>query len=113
VPALVKALDDKVHYLVRKNAALGLGRIPHRSAYSALLKALENEDSLVRMVAADALGANGDFHAVPGLIKSLRSPDGYLLENVMRALRKITGQHFDGSPSEQYDQWQKWWKGYR
>lgn len=71
LPALIEALQTHPHYLVRRAAALILGRIGNLVAVPKLIGALEDPSSDVRARAAIALGWLKDPKAVPPLLQRL------------------------------------------
>jgi len=61
---------------VRHEAAFSLGQLEFKSAVTALMGAMANDESvLVRHESAVALGSIGDEIARPGLIDRLQDPD--------------------------------------
>ena len=70
VPVLIEALEiEDEHWLGRVAAAKALGRIGHRSAVPALLRAADRGDT--REVAIDALATLGDPRGIEVLIEAL------------------------------------------
>jgi len=76
---------------LRRHSAQGLGRLgaDAEDAVPELLEALEDRDSLVRMVAASALGAIGSPEAVPRLRKALGDADTGVVVQAALALAKL------------------------
>ncbi|MEH1849289.1 MAG: HEAT repeat domain-containing protein, partial [Nostoc sp.] len=66
-----------------------LGKIGNETAVSALIKALQDEDSSVRRSAADALGEIGNEAAVSALIKALQDENSFVRWRAADALEKI------------------------
>jgi len=88
VSTLIKALDDEDMYS-RKNAANELAKIG-KPAIPALVKALSNRNSDVRICVAFALEKIGDSSAVPALIKALSGEDMLVRGSVAFALGEIS-----------------------
>ncbi|MEG4597347.1 HEAT repeat domain-containing protein [Microcoleus sp. F6_B3] len=66
-----------------------LGETRSDEAISGLLKLVEDSDSDVRRMAADALGKIGDEKAIPGLLKLVEYSDSYVRRSAADALGKI------------------------
>ena len=78
VPALIKALQDQSNPFTRRwEAAKALGAIKDERAVEPLIKAMSDENEVVRRVTAEALGRLGDKRAIPALKKALRDPKYY------------------------------------
>lgn len=76
---------------VRRAAAVALGQIKSRDGVPALVAALTNERAGddVRRESARALGLIGDPAAVPALRAASASPDPYLSQIALEALRRL------------------------
>ncbi|MFC1735296.1 MFS transporter [Candidatus Hydrogenedentota bacterium] len=85
---LIDALDDN-SLMVRKEAALALGRAGQSEAFPALAEKLKDPDSGIQAAAAEALGLLGDSRAVDVLLDSLPTNDRELLERISQALATI------------------------
>ena len=78
VPALIEALQDQSNPFTRRwEAAKALGAIKDERAVEPLIKAMSDENEVVRRVTAEALGRLGDKRAIPVLKKALRDPKYY------------------------------------
>lgn len=78
VPALIEALQDKSNPLTRRwEAAKALGTIKDERAVEPLIKAMSDENEVIRRVIAEALGRLGDTRAIPALKKALKDPKYY------------------------------------
>lgn len=84
---LIPFLDDPSPE-VRQCAALGLGSKPDEHAIQALVRALSDEDGMVRSLAVKALIAAGK-PAVPSLIEQVKSPPPSARIHALRALAEI------------------------
>lgn len=83
VGPLVQALEHNVVSDVRWKAAQALGNMAgllvkagYKRPVKSLIEALGDKDSIVRQVAAEALGEIGDPMAIEPLVKALKSEDG-------------------------------------
>ncbi|MBD2514033.1 HEAT repeat domain-containing protein, partial [Nostoc sp. FACHB-973] len=72
--------------------AEALGKIGNQQAVSALINALQDEDSSVRSIAAEALGKIGNQQAVSALINALQDEDSSVRSIAAEALGKIGNQ---------------------
>jgi HEAT repeat protein len=88
---LVQALANP-SLAVRQCAALGLRQRPDPTAINPLLDSLQNEDTLLRRLAGDALAAAGR-QAIPGLVQAVEQGPAAVRIEVVRALAKM--QHPD------------------
>ncbi len=78
VPALIEALQDKSNPFTRRwEAAKALGAIKDERAVEPLIKAMSDENEVVRRVTAEALGRLGDKRAIPVLKEALKDPKYY------------------------------------
>jgi len=77
----------------------------------ALRKMLQDpeEDGLVQLVAALALGRLNDPLAIEPLIAALKIENTSMREKVADALKRITGQDF----GQNVEDWEKWWREHR
>jgi HEAT repeat protein len=89
VKGLIKALDYKKDYNVRRRAVEALGKIGDPKAVDPLINALKDEDEYVRKNAAGALGKIGDPKAVDPLINALKDDDIGVRWRVVEALGKL------------------------
>ena len=78
VPALIEVLQDKGNPFTRRwEAAKALGAIKDERAAEPLIKAMSDENEVVRRVTAEALGKLGDKKAIPVLKETLKDPKYY------------------------------------
>ncbi len=84
---LIAALEDSSSD-VRAAAALGLASHPVEQAAPALVKALQDEDSIVAVLAVSALAALGQA-AVPALIEAFPASNRRGRIQIMRALAEL------------------------
>ncbi|HZU70780.1 MAG TPA: HEAT repeat domain-containing protein [Ktedonobacteraceae bacterium] len=84
VPELLTALDNQGDKVLRREAAVALGRIGGDEAISGLLGALHDQESFVRQAAATALGRIKNPTTIPNLSAALlENPYSY---DVQRAI---------------------------
>ena len=92
---LIKMLETGATYRIRVQAASTLGVIRCADAVQALGQALSDENDLVVISAAAALGQIGDPSAIPPLENALRNPPSApakaQLETTLRVLRALVG----------------------
>ncbi len=88
IKGLIKALDYKKEYGVRKAAAGALGQIGDARAVEPLITALKDEDGYVRGAATLALGQIGGPAAEP-LITALKDKHAYVRGYAAEALDKL------------------------
>ncbi|MFH1226573.1 MAG: HEAT repeat domain-containing protein [Planctomycetota bacterium] len=108
VPALVKALEDKIPF-VRQDAATALGEIADKSAVPALLKALDTDTYAdVRRVIAQSLRppyiTEPELTVVNGLIERLNDVSKGVGFAALQSLQQITKQNLPFDIKE----WEKW-----
>ncbi|MBU4484986.1 HEAT repeat domain-containing protein, partial [bacterium] len=85
VPALIEALQDQSNPFTRRwEAAKALGAIKDERAVEPLIKAMSDENEVVRRVTAEALGRLGDKRAIPVLKEALKDPKYYYDERTGR-----------------------------
>lgn len=110
IPALIRLSNHKVDD-VRALAIRALGHIavsdPEEEVVPVLLRALADEDLYVRRSAAYALGKLGPkaMAAVPALIQVLEEKEAGVEQEVLDALKAITGQDFGFDAAH----WKQWW----
>jgi len=120
-PAVTRLLKDLLESAdpgTRFNAGLELIRLKAVVAVPAFARALsEDENILVRRVAARGLGTLRAWYAVPVLIQALEDRESYVAQQANFALQTITGQDFgvniDQSPRERKTKAaaaMKWWE---
>ena len=99
-PLIIALKDDNEG--VRREAAYALGNIKDIRAVEPLIGALKDYDFGVLEAATHALGNIKDTRAIEPLL-------GLMMNNrfneLVRALKKITGKNFGNS----YTEWQEWW----
>jgi LCP family protein required for cell wall assembly len=88
VPDLLRDLHD-ADRLVRRMAAMALGRIGDAQAVPGLIQALRDQDRDVRLAAAQALGWLGDRQAVYGLLSALHDQDSRVRWAAVQALGRL------------------------
>src|SRR5262249_40811646 len=91
LPQLIAALNERNGVVFRSGVAEAMARIRDKNAVPALIKALEDQDKVVRRTAAQALGVIGakDADAVSGLIKAIGDDDGFVRRSAAEALGKV------------------------
>ena len=87
--AFLTALLDDDDIDIRARAAAAVGRVGHRPAIPALLRAMEDPAWPVRAMAAKALGAMQVEAAVPQLRAALRDQEWWVRANGAAALRHL------------------------
>src|SRR5437870_4856089 len=87
VPALETALDDK-DASVRRAAAAALQKIGGKTSLLILVRSLKDQDPLISISAARALGRMGAA-AVPALTEALKDPDRIVRARAASALGRI------------------------
>jgi len=90
---------------VRIVAIEAVGRQGDRSAVLALAKSLEDTFWQVRVVAIDALTQVGGATSVEALILAMARCEGRIMQDIIAALKKLTGQNFHDNRAL----WRKWW----
>jgi len=90
---------------VRIAAIEALARQADASATAAVAEALTDPFWQVRASAIDALGKIGGAEAVDALVLAVGKVEGRLLDDVIKALIRLTGQNFH----ENKVLWQNWW----
>ena len=90
VPALIKALQDQSNPFTRRwEAAKALGVIKDERAVEPLIKAMSDENEVVRRVTAEALGRLGDKRAIPVLKEALKDKSWRVRRNAAESLEKL------------------------
>lgn len=84
---------------VRSNAAKGLGLNRAKSSESALITALSDEDTWVRMESATALRKMNSRKALPALVRTLSDANSMVRDRVHKALKAITGKNHPADPA--------------
>jgi HEAT repeat protein len=74
---------------LRRDAAIGLGRLHDAAAVPALIAALRDRSPRVAEEAAEALGLIGDRAAVPPLVDALRHPDSSARVGAVKGLGSL------------------------
>jgi len=106
IPTLVEATSDSF-FSVRLQAAAALGDFKSDEAREALCRLVtEDQNSGVRVKAAESLGKLKDLASVPCLTKALESKTGLVLTAVHVALIAVTGLDVGMDPVA----WQQWWE---
>ena len=96
--------DKARTYIWRKgNASFEVLHLDN-SDVDSLIKALKDENVLIRMRAASLLGRSRNKRAIESLIKALADDNPYFLMEVETALEKLTGQKFGTDQTR----WMKW-----
>jgi len=101
--SLINNLDYKENSVVRRTAAIVLGEIGPKANQSAdrLVSLLNNDDAtIVKIAAAEALGKIGDQSVVPNLVNYLNSPDLELAIVSAKSIALLTGQSFTDVDSQ-------------
>ncbi|MCF8356736.1 MAG: HEAT repeat domain-containing protein, partial [Melioribacteraceae bacterium] len=86
---LIKVLNRKKDFSLRRQAAKILGEIGDQKAVGSLIKALNDSDPIVRECAVTALGNIGDKKSVSSLIKKLEDEEWSVRWQTVIALGKI------------------------
>lgn len=89
VDRLSKTLATSEHHKARIGAAVSLGRLQDERALEPLVKALEDDNNVVRAVAAAALGRLGDKRALPALKKATKDDDELVRKRATEAVADI------------------------
>jgi HEAT repeat protein len=93
VPALLELLVNRAHPSARVWSARILGRIGDPAATDDLVARLHDRDDLLRMAAAEALGAIADGRALQPLVRAtLRDPAPQVRAHAAGAVAKIEGE---------------------
>lgn len=103
VPYLINNLDYKENSDVRRTAAIVLGEIGPKANQSVdrLVSLLNNDDAtIVKIAAAEALGKIGDQSVVPNLVNYLNSSDLELAIVSAKSIALLTGQSFTDLDSQ-------------
>lgn len=92
VAPLLETMDRADNPLTRVWAARILGRIQDPAAVEPLMKRLSDRHDLLRVAAAEALGALGDKRAIQLLVQAtLRDPAGQVRAHAAEAVAKLEG----------------------
>jgi len=86
---LARTLASSKHEKARIAAAVSLGRMKDRRALKPLVRALRDENRVVRAVAAASLGTLGDARALPGLKRATRDSDATVRRRATQAIVAI------------------------
>ena len=89
VTRLAETLSTSKHHKARIGAAVSLGRLKDERALEPLVKALDDENNIVRAVAAAALGRLGDKRALPALKKATKDDDELVRKRATEAVADI------------------------
>jgi len=84
-----------------------IGHVKNSKATPAIIGILENSPPNVKQAAVDALKNLNDKRAVGPLIAALKKEveeDGYVIEEILAALKKLTKQNFSD-----FRDWEVWW----
>ncbi len=99
---LARTLSSSKHEKARIAAAVSLGRMRDRRALKPLVRALRDENRVVRAVAAASLGQLGDEQALPSLKRATRDKDPTVRRRATQAIvaiRKTATAHDGGERS--------------
>lgn len=88
VEPLITALKDK-NPIVKRNAAMALGKIKDASAVNPLIATLKDDNPIVRRNAARALGEINDSSAVEPLTAALKDKSPVVRRNAALALKEM------------------------
>lgn len=95
VTRLIKTLLEAKEVGDRFTAATELIRLKERSAISAFVKVMLDDDNvMVRRAGASGLGDVKAWNAVPNLIQALEDKEAYVAQKANFSLQAITGQDF-------------------
>ncbi len=92
VPAIMKALVHDAEEAVRQHCALALGVIGDQEGVEALIFALDDPSTEVRLYAAGALKSLKNMKAAPHLAKRMTDPNPLVRQRVQEALFATTGK---------------------
>lgn len=98
VDLLIRSLEADPYEATRANAAWALGESGDRRAVPVLIRALQDEDTFVRLRAVSALMKFRAREAVPGLVACLSDRSPMVRERAHMALKQITGK---GLPADE------------
>jgi len=104
IPALIVAIDDSVP-AIRVVAAQALGDLRAKEGAAALIKRIDTSDWSMQKASVQALGKIRVKESVGPLLKKFEEDEGLVIEEIYRALVKITGQDF----KYRLPLWRKWW----
>ncbi len=99
VDLLVRILEADPYEAARANAAWALGESGDRKAVPVLIRALQDEDTFVRLRAVSALLKFQAREAVPALVGCLSDKSPMVRERAHMALKKITGKSLPADES--------------
>jgi HEAT repeat protein len=103
VPALERSLAADPYETARANAAWALGEHGRGESVDALVKALGDEATWVRLRSLTALRKLKARKALPAIVERVRDSNALVRERAVDALRKITGKKI----GEDYERWKK------
>ena len=94
VPLLIELLGRDGAHSVRSNAAYALGTIGDKRATDALIGALSDKETWVRLRAVTAMRRVRNKKAVPSLERALSDPNILVRQAAVRSLKAITGRRY-------------------
>ena len=97
-PLLIELLHKDDEGQVRANAAYALGAHDEHSATDALIAAMSDGETWVRMRCITALRRIGAKSAVPALEKALSDSNALVRQDAVRALKDLTGKKYVEKP---------------
>jgi len=99
-PALIRSLMEDPYAPARANAARALGSIGGNGAVNALLSALDDDDTWVRLRSVSALKKRRAKSAIPRLIEMLEDSNRMVRTRALDVLKSLTGKDKGSSPSD-------------
>lgn len=96
---LSRTLESSKHEKARIAAAVSLGRMKDRRALKPLVRALRDENRVVRAVAAASLGHLGDTKALPSLKRATRDSDATVRRRATQAIVAIRKANSEEEPA--------------
>jgi len=99
-PVLVRSLLEDPWAPARANAAQALGATGGKGAIKALIKALGDTDTWVRLRSVSALKKRRAKSAVPALVELLADPNRMVRARTKVALKQLAGVYKGDSPSD-------------